>query len=552
MKRRFVFKAVPGTCPPGLCKLTGLCLMVISFFSGPGAIFAAGEVAVDIGLEATSSPPRMTAHFTVPEGHFLYADKLHFEVLSGGEMGRVSRPDPVTIRDPFTGEGKEVYTGDVAVTATLAEITAPIVKVQVSYQACTREICSLPVKKEFVLQAASHIVKPSRTASRAAPVDWLPAARMFRIEARAVGYMGEEKFVAFLKQALCGAVADHRGERGRRSMWLLLLMVFAGGVALNLTPCVLPLIPVNLAILGATSGGPGGGSRRRGFVAGLMYGAGMALAYGGLGMFALLTGSTFGTLNASAAFNAGISVFFLVMALAMFDVIHVDFSRYQTHLSSRVTRNVGALVAFFMGALAAVLAGACVAPIVISVLLWSGKLVAEGHRVAVFLPLLLGLGMGAPWPLMGAGIARLPAPGRWMVWVRNLLAVGILMLGLYYGRVAVLLWRGEGGAGAGRQGGEWCAEDEIRRVAEVLTRAAAVSRPILLDFGASWCKACIVMDRTTLRSKRVRELLNQVIVLKVAAEDPNHPLIRRLLEYYQVRGFPSFILLKPNENAGAG
>ena len=551
MNRRLVFSTVSDGCPGRHSSLLELCLTVILAFCGMAGSAAVGEVTVDVRLDATSRPPRVTTRFSIPDGCFLYADKLHVEVLSGGEVARVDRPEAVNIRDRTTSEEKAVYTGHVAVTATLSEITSPTVTVRVSYQACTREMCFLPVQKEFVLQAASSVVKSARISSGDSSVGWLAVARKFRIEARAVGYMGEEKFIAFLEEALEGDGADYAEGRWCRSWWLLLVTVFAGGVALNLTPCVLPLVPVNLAILGATSGDPRRRSRWRGFVMGAMYGAGMALAYGGLGIVAVLTGATFGSLNASAAFNAGISILFLVMALAMFDVIHVDFSRLQTRFSPRLTRNVGALVAFLMGALAALLAGACVAPIVISVLVWSGKLLAEGNRAAVFLPLLLGIGMGAPWPLMGAGIARAPRPGRWMVWLRNLLGVGILMLGFYYGHVAVSLLRGGAEERAGAEG-TWRAEDEVRHLAEVLARAAENSRPVLLDFGASWCKACAAMDRTILPSRRVREVLNQIVVLKIAVEDPNQPEMRRVLEYYDVRGFPTFILLKPQAQPGVG
>jgi hypothetical protein len=65
----------------------------------------------------------------------------------------------------------------------------------------------------------------------------------------------------------------------------ILLLVLVGGLALNLTPCVLPMIPINLAIIGA---GAQAGSRRRGFLLGLAYGAAMAVVYGALGLIGLL------------------------------------------------------------------------------------------------------------------------------------------------------------------------------------------------------------------------------------------------------------------------
>src|SRR4030095_4430190 len=101
-----------------------------------------------------------------------------------------------------------------------------------------------------------------------------------------------------------------------------------GGLALNLTPCVLPMIPINLAIIGA---GAQASSRGRGFWLGLAYGGAMAVVYGVLGLIVILTAGTFGTINSSAWFNLGIAVLFVVLGLAMFDVLLIDFSQYSSH-----------------------------------------------------------------------------------------------------------------------------------------------------------------------------------------------------------------------------
>src|SRR5262245_28843972 len=105
----------------------------------------------------------------------------------------------------------------------------------------------------------------------------------------------------------------------------ILLIVFLGGLALNLTPCVLPMIPINLAIIGA---GTKAGSRGRGFLLGGVYGAAMALVYGVLGLVVILTAGTFGTLNSSPWFNLGVAALFVVLGLAMFDILVIDFSRF--------------------------------------------------------------------------------------------------------------------------------------------------------------------------------------------------------------------------------
>src|SRR5206468_9589701 len=132
-------------------------------------------------------------------------------------------------------------------------------------------------------------------------------------------------------------------------------------------------------------------SRSRGFLLGATYGGAMALVYGILGLVVVLTAGTFGTINASPWFNAGIAVLFVVLALAMFDVIVIDFSRFSSRFIPGAHSGTF-IMAFTMGAVAALLAGACVAPVVIQVVLFSSNLYATGTKIALALPFCLGVG----------------------------------------------------------------------------------------------------------------------------------------------------------------
>jgi thiol:disulfide interchange protein len=143
----------------------------------------------------------------------------------------------------------------------------------------------------------------------------------FTLQATTAGYLGSSAFLQFIHNAETGV--KERGLFEGRGPLAILLIVFLGGLALNLTPCVLPMVPINLAIIGA---GSHAGSRGRGFLLGGIYGAAMALVYGVLGLVVILTAGTFGTINSSGWFNLGIAVLFTFLALAMFDVITIDFS----------------------------------------------------------------------------------------------------------------------------------------------------------------------------------------------------------------------------------
>ena len=124
----------------------------------------------------------------------------------------------------------------------------------------------------------------------------------------------------------------------------------------------------------------------------------------------------------------------------MFDVITIDFSRFSSGLRFAEAGRGTFVLAFVMGAVAALLAGACVAPVVIQVVLFSSDLYANGKTVALALPFLLGVGMAVPWPIAGAGLAALPKPGAWMVRVKQVFGVMILATALYYGYEAYVLF----------------------------------------------------------------------------------------------------------------
>ncbi len=356
------------------------------------------------------------------------------------------------------------------------------------------------------------------------------------------GYMNADRFVTFIRDAESGVA--QRGMFEGRGPVAILAIVFLGGLALNLTPCVLPMIPINLAIIGA---GAQAGRRRRGFLLGAAYGAAMALVYGVLGLVVILTAGTFGAINASPWFNAGIAALFGVLGLAMFDVINIDFSRWSSKIQFGQESRGTFVLAFSMGAVAALLAGACVAPVVIQVVLFASDLYASGSAIALALPFVLGLGMALPWPIAGAGIARLPKPGMWMVRVKQVIGVFILGTAIYYGYLAYELfanrWVNPQEVAAG-------VEDQLKEgwyasLDEGLAAAARERKPVLIDFWATWCKNCLVMDRTTLKDPAVKDALAGYVKIKFQAEDLDAEPAASLMRRFRAVGLPTYVILKP-------
>ena len=348
------------------------------------------------------------------------------------------------------------------------------------------------------------------------------------------GYSDAPAFLRFIEDA-------QRGSPGRdalsgRGPLAILGLVLLGGFALNLTPCVLPMIPINLAIIGA---GTRARSRSSGFLLGAAYGSAMAVVYGVLGAVVILTAGRFGTLNASPWFNAALAALFVLLALAMLDLLTIDFSRFS---NSRFGPQPGGgyALALTMGGLSALLAGACVAPVVIEVILFASRLYAGGTVIAMALPLGLGLGMAAPWPLVGGGLASLPRPGRWMVHIKRAFAAFILATAAYYAHqaytIAALRTRGDSqtftnGWTTSLEGG--------------LAQARRERKLVLIDMWATWCRDCIAMDRTTLADPAVNARLDDFVKIKYLSERPDESPVSEVLDRLGVIGFPTYIALRP-------
>ncbi len=324
---------------------------------------------------------------------------------------------------------------------------------------------------------------------------------------------------------------------------MILLLVLIGGLALNLTPCVLPMIPINLAIIGA---GAQAQSRARGFLLGSAYGIAMAVVYGVLGLVVILTAGTFGTINASPWFNLGIAILFVVLGLAMFDVLLIDFSAYSSKFNAGAGRGT-VVLAFSMGAVAALLAGACVAPVVIQVVLFSSNLYATGTRLALTLPFFLGLGMAIPWPIAGAGLASLPKPGLWMVRVKQAFGVMILLTAAYYGYEAysILSNRWVDAADVKSSVEEQLKAGWHASLVEGLETAQREQKPVLIDMWATWCKNCLTMDKTTLGNEAVTTALAGYVKVKFQAENPDEQPAKSVMQKFDAVGLPTYVILRP-------
>lgn len=472
----------------------------------------------------------------IPREHHVYADRLSFE-LNGHEIA-AALPGAKQVQDKFSGKQKSVFEKDFVALLPLSNSSGVLL---VNFQGCSDSECYFPETRtwklnpdqSFAAVTDSADIPPAVTATDASLTNG------FQIAARSSGFLSAQEFLRFLNasEAAKGDPTETNDGFAGAGTLATAGLILLGGLALNLTPCVLPMIPINLAILGA---GARNQNRRRGFALGSIYGGGMAFAYGALGLVVVLTGSKFGTLNSSAWFNFSIAAVFVVLGLAMFDRLAIDLSRFQRAGGNTSRSSKGAfLAAGMMGSFSALLAGACVAPVVISVLLLATTLYQKGSLLGLALPFVLGLGMALPWPFAGAGLSFLPRPGAWMTRVKYAFGVIIFGFAIWYG------WLGWNLAGFGSKSvlAKSDADQELRAALE---QSRQTGKPVVVDFWASWCKNCEAMEHTTFCDATVQQRLkNDFILVKFQAERLNDSGIKPVLDQFGVMGLPTCVVIRP-------
>ncbi len=531
------------------------------------------RVGLDIALD-----PGYHVNSDAPLDDLLIPTVLRLDPPEGFTLEGVAFPEAILLEQVGVEEPLAVFEEEFTIGAALrvdASLApgAYTIPGTLRYQACNDRMCFNPTNEpvEFAVTVAPDgqplaTVRPDLFAgltmadpggrvpapppAAAAPalddLSVMTALEDFEVLGSTGGYLGTEAFLDFMAASESG-----EGERGwfeGRGPLAILLLILVGGLALNLTPCVLPMIPINLAIIGA---GAKAGSRLRGFALGGAYGAAMALVYGALGLVVILTAGSFGTINASPWFNVGIAALFVVLGLAMFDVLAIDFSRLQSRFAGDANRAGSFLVAFGMGAVAALLAGACVAPVVIQVIVFSSNLYGTGTTIALALPFVLGIGMALPWPIAGAGLSWMPKPGAWMVHVKHAFGVFILGTAVYYGYI-----------GYGLFAQRWVDPDEVASSVQALLEegwhaslgaglaaAKAEDKLVLVDMWATWCKNCLTMDRTTLKAPEVEAGLEDYVKVKFQAEDLDASPAGDVLRHLDGIGLPTYAILRPRSDA---
>ncbi|HEU0185655.1 MAG TPA: cytochrome c biogenesis protein CcdA [Blastocatellia bacterium] len=214
-------------------------------------------------------------------------------------------------------------------------------------------------------------------------------------------------------------------------------IAFGAGLLISFTPCVYPIIPIQLGFIGgqtasARAGAQAGGrGSLRGFTLSVLFVTGMAIVYAALGAFASLTGALFGSWASSPWTYIVVGNVILLMALSMLDVIRLPALPCLTGWNPRRKGN-GYISALMIGASSGLLVGPCTAPALGATLAYVG---ARGNLIfGTTVLFVFAIGMGALMIALGAAggaLTALPRSGEWMVKIKKGFGFAMILTAQY-------------------------------------------------------------------------------------------------------------------------
>lgn len=203
---------------------------------------------------------------------------------------------------------------------------------------------------------------------------------------------------------------------------------FVAGLLISFTPCVYPIIPIQLGFIGGQTAVRQRSDSRidlRGLKLSLLFVLGMSVVYALLGAFAALTGTLFGSWASSPWTFLVVGNVILLLALSMFDVFQIQAPQFLMRLNPR--GNGSGFSALILGSVSGLIVGPCTAPALGATLAYVGT---QGNVLFGFGVLFMfAIGMGSLMVVLGTfggAITALPRSGPWMTRVKT--AFGVLML----------------------------------------------------------------------------------------------------------------------------
>jgi len=503
-----------------------------------------------------------------PLEDYLIPTALQFDSTAGIVVEQIVFPKAVERTFEFSETPLAVFEGEFVIGATLKipeKYESANIKLsgEVYYQACNDIACIAPDKAFFVEEIPL--------------VDVDQPANLQHTE-----IFGEIDFGATNDKsqsaASAGQVSEFEKFVTEHGLATSLAFIFLWGLALNLTPCVYPLIPITTSYFGGQSSG----STARVFSLVVVYVLGMALMYSVLGMLAATSGALFGAALQSPPVLIFIALVMMGLALSMFGVYEIRMPMALTNMAGG--SRSGYFGALFMGLTMGIVAAPCIGPVVLGLLTYVAKV---GNPVLGFwMFFVLALGLGLPYLILGtfSGLLKnLPRSGMWMVWVKKVFGVillamaiyfvqpilpavlkkyllaGFLLLGgIYIGFIEaskfntkIFWWIKRFVFVAFAGVAVWLAWPEQQAHAShwrnydesVLQAAQREAKPVIIDFTAEWCIACKELEKFTFPHEEVMKRADRFVFLRADLTHIGSAPVQEILKRYDIKGMPTVIFL---------
>ncbi len=508
-----------------------------------------------------------------PSQSFLIPTRVSFTGYPGVSFGKTRYPAHKVKSFAFSKDPIAVYEDEVVLVTPVTlsselDLDRFLVEATLSYQGCDDNTCFVP--QEQVLRDTLEIAEPGESVNQT-------NVQVFS----ALTDTPEES------ETPISLTADEQRAKEIIEQGLLYAVVafFVIGLALNLTPCVYPVIPMTVSYFGGTSDRTPGSS----FTHALFYLIGIALSFALLGLVSGLAGQQWGFLFQSPWFVVVISLIILSMAASLFGAFEITVPSWL--LTKLGGARQGVLGSFIMGITVGIVIAPCAAGIIIGLVGLVAKLGLVTKGALLFF--VMGLGLGLPYLILAtfSGLLnRLPQSGMWMVWIRKLFGILLVGVAIYfllpqlervYDKLGFLLslvtlfgglllgfldqssgyskffsrsrkifgiivmvlgviWMNQALAAKASQI-NWIHVSNV----EQLNERIDPQKPTFIDFYADWCAPCKQMDRETFRDPRVAEAAETINMIKVDCTAPDSQT-RALMNAYDVSGMPT-LLFKTSE-----
>ncbi|HTM57802.1 MAG TPA: cytochrome c biogenesis protein CcdA [Candidatus Udaeobacter sp.] len=504
----------------------------------------------------------------------------------GIEVQATAYPAPHVVKLPIDDQPLKVWDGRAEIHVPLqvsksSALGAHTLKGTVRFQACNDQVCLPPASLAF--DARIDVVPPggagpgasagggTREAAPSPEPETTQGAAPAQPPSSSTFATAPPAGAAQAPSPLASSPLGGLGGGG----WKSFLALFAIGLALNLTPCVYPMLGVTVSIFGARRAAP----PLKVFGSAALYVLGMAVMYSSLGLAAAFTGGLFGGWLANPVVSIAIGLLLIALSLSMFGL-------YELNPPAALLTRLGgagatsALGIFLSGLVVGVFAAPCVGPPVVALLAVVGQ---KGDPWFGFISFfILALGLGAPYLVLGTFsnlLQRMPRSGEWMVWVKKLFGVILFSIGLNYALIAIApRLAGWVLPAALVVGGLWLgfldrlgsARPAFRAFARIVGALAIVcgigfvattprhglefqpitslelasragDQPYVIDFSADWCQPCHELERVTFADRRVIDAMHAFKLYKVDLTRFDSPEADHWRRQFGIHGVPTIV-----------